>query len=203
VSRPGVLLDRDGTLVDFFRDPELGAVISAFHPDQLRLLPGTVEGLRLLQEGGYVLGMATNQPGAAKGQIPERAIHRTNEALLVMLADQGVRIDAVEVCLHHPEGGPGGDPALVCDCDCRKPRPGMLARLMARLDLDPARSWMIGDAAVDVAAARAAGLRAGLLFEAGRCEMCPLRMGAEALGRSLPDAAAPRLDALARLILGA
>jgi D-glycero-D-manno-heptose 1,7-bisphosphate phosphatase len=200
-GRRGAVLDRDGTLVDFVRDPELGSVVSAFHPDQLRIYPGVVEGLSALQSAGFALAIASNQPGAAKGQIPVDAIHRTNAALVDMLAARGVHIEAVEACLHHPEGGPGGDPALAMACDCRKPRPGMLLALAAKLGLSAERSWMIGDAAVDVAAARAAGFRAGLVFERGRCEMCPVRHGPDALADGGPDAVAGRLDELARVIL--
>ncbi len=199
-ARPGVLLDRDGTLIDFVRDVELGAVVSAFHPDHIRFYPGVVEGLALLQEAGFVLAIATNQPGAAKGQVPESAITRTNEALVDRLAAQGIRIEAVRACLHHPEGGPGGDPALASDCGCRKPKPGMLLSLVSELGLDPSRSWMVGDAAVDVLAARGAGLRAGLIFEWGRCEMCPVRGGFDDLGLIRPDASASRFDELARRI---
>jgi D-glycero-D-manno-heptose 1,7-bisphosphate phosphatase len=76
-----ILLDRDGTLVDVVRDEELGVVNVAFHPSQLRLLQGVVEGLRLLRDAGYVFGIATNQPGPAKGQISIEAVARTNLAL--------------------------------------------------------------------------------------------------------------------------
>jgi len=198
--KAGVLLDRDGTLIDFVRDPELGAVVSAFHPDHVRFLPGVVEGLSLLTDAGFVLGMATNQPGAAKGQIPESAIHRTNQAICDVLAARGVRIAAVRACLHHTEGGPGGDPALVRPCDCRKPRPGMLLSLMEELDLEPSRTFYVGDAAVDMMAARAAGVRAGLVFELGRCEMCPVRYGFDDIPMIRPDLCAARFDELARLI---
>jgi FMN phosphatase YigB (HAD superfamily) len=78
----------------------------------------------------------------------------------------------------------------------------MLLALIAKLGLDPARSWMIGDASVDVLAARAAGVQAGLLFDLGRCEMCPVRTGFDDIPMIRPDASAPRMDGLARVILG-
>lgn len=198
--RRAAILDRDGTLIDFHRDAELGAVVSAFHPDQIRLLPGVIEGLRLLASAGFTLAMATNQPGAAKGQFPRSAIARTNQALLALLAAEGVVLAALAVCEHHPEGGPGGDASLVGPCDCRKPAPGLLLRLRDELDLDPAETWMIGDTAADVQAARRAGMRAGLILETQRCELCPLRVGDERAPVS-PDLVAPRLDALARAIV--
>jgi D-glycero-D-manno-heptose 1,7-bisphosphate phosphatase len=159
--RRGVVLDRDGTIVDVVRDAELGVVVTAFHPAQLRLLPGALDGMRRLADAGFALAIATNQPGAAKGQIPLRAIERTNRALVELLREAGVPI--------------------------------------ARdLDLDAPRSWMIGDAASDIAAAHAAGMRGGLLMDPRRCELCPLRSGPAHLR---PDRAAPRLDLLADAIL--
>jgi D-glycero-D-manno-heptose 1,7-bisphosphate phosphatase len=192
------ILDRDGTIIDVVRDEETGAVTVAFHPDHLRLLSGAVEGMRELQRAGYVLAMATNQPAPAKGQFSSDAVRRTNDALVARLASEGVTIAAVEACMHHPKGGPGGDAALVRDCDCRKPKPGMLNALMTRLGGDRASSWMIGDAAGDVEAAHAAGLRAGLVFATNRCELCPLRGGPAAL---LPDAHGATLRDLAGAIV--
>ncbi len=201
MARRGAILDRDGTLIDFHRDAELGAVVSAFHPDQIRLLPGVIEGLRALAHAGFTLAIATNQPGAAKGQIPWAAIARTNEALVARLGREGIAIAEVAVCAHHPEGGPGGDAALVRACECRKPAPGLLVALTRSLDLDVAQSWMIGDTDADVGAARRAGMRAGLLLDVRRCELCPFR-GSEDRGLA-PDVVAPRLDALARAIVAA
>ncbi|WP_437737953.1 HAD-IIIA family hydrolase [Sorangium sp. So ce1335] len=198
MARRGIVLDRDGTLIDVVRDPELGVVVTAFHPDQIRLLPGAVEGLRRLADAGFLLAIATNQPGAAKGQVPWAAIERTNRALVDRLREAGVAIAALAACPHHPEGGPGGDPALIGPCDCRKPKPGLLTSIARDLDLDVAASWMVGDAPSDVAAARAAGMRAGLLLDRRRCELCPLRGEAD-LPR--PDRVAPRLDLMAAEIL--
>jgi D-glycero-D-manno-heptose 1,7-bisphosphate phosphatase len=199
VLRPGIILDRDGTLIDVVRDEETGTVSVAFHPDQLRLLPGVIEGLQALAAAGYGFALASNQPGPAKGQYSVAAVERTNRALLDLLAASGIVIDVVEVCMHHPEGGPGGDPALVVNCGCRKPRPGLLLNALARAGFDPARTWMLGDSAADVGAARAANLRAALVFPTNRCEICPLRAGPSVR----PDLVAPRFDELARAILRA
>jgi len=202
VKRPAVLLDRDGTLIDFFRDEELGVVTPAFHPDQIRFLPGVIEGLRALAQAGFVLAIATNQPGAAKGQLSLSAIERANRALLDRLAEHAIPIAALAACTHHPEGGPGGDPTLIRRCDCRKPAPGLLQKLIHELDLDPARSFMIGDTPTDMQAARAAGLSPALLADARRCELCLYRTTSETPERC-PDLVAPRFDALAERILQA
>jgi D-glycero-D-manno-heptose 1,7-bisphosphate phosphatase len=192
------ILDRDGTIIDVVRDEETGAISVAFHPDQLRLLAGAVDGMRALQDAGFVLAMATNQPAPAKGQFSAEAVRRTNDALVARLAAEGVRIAAVEVCMHHPEGGEGGDPALVRRCDCRKPKPGMLNALVARLSADRAASWMIGDGAGDLEAGRAAGVRTALVFAPNRCELCPLRGGPAGL---TPDVHGASLAEVARGIL--
>jgi len=197
--RPGVILDRDGTLIDVFRDDETGTVSVAFHPNQLRLLPGVIEGLKLLAAAGYGFAIASNQPGPAKGQISRAAVERTNHALLDLLSAEGIQITTVEVCMHHPDGGPGGDASLVGPCNCRKPKPGLLLAAMEHAGFDPARTWMIGDSSADVLAARAANVRGALVFATNRCEICPLRSGPEVR----PELVAPRFDDLARAILKA
>jgi D-glycero-D-manno-heptose 1,7-bisphosphate phosphatase len=191
------LLDRDGTLIDVVRDEETGTVTTAFHPDQIRLLDGVVEGLRLLVKAGYRLAIATNQPGPAKGHFSRAAVEATNAALVDRLAKLGIPIDQVAACMHHPDGGAGGDDSLVGPCACRKPKPGLLLELMRSLGASPARTWMIGDSTADVEAARAAGVRSGLLFANNRCELCPLRSGPKVL----PDAHAAKLPELANVIL--
>jgi len=192
------ILDRDGTIIDVVRDEETGTVTVAFHPEQIRILPGAIAGMRALQDGGFALAIATNQPAPAKGQFSAAAVARTNEALGSRLQQEGLRIAAFEVCMHHPEGGPGGDPALVRACECRKPKGGMLDAIVVRLGADRKGSWMLGDSAGDIEAARRAGLKAGLVFAAARCELCPLRAG---FGQLAPDASGSTLSELAAAIL--
>ena len=186
----GIILDRDGTLVDVVRDEETGVITTAFHPSQLRLMPGVVEGLRDLASAGFSLSIATNQPGPAKGHFSAKAVLATNAALVEMLAKENVHIAHVAVCMHHPSAGP---------CDCRKPKPGMLNEIIDALRLDRASSWIVGDTTTDVEAGNAAGVRTGLLFDTKRCELCPLRNGPAVKA----DAHAATFAELARVIIGA
>jgi D-glycero-D-manno-heptose 1,7-bisphosphate phosphatase len=203
VGIPGIILDRDGTLIDVFRDEESGTISTAFHPDQLKILPGVVEGLKLLGSAGFVFAMATNQPGPAKGQFSAAAVKRTNDALVAKLAAEGIAIAQVEACLHHPDGAPGGDASLVGPCACRKPLPGMLDAIAAGLGLDRARSWMVGDSAADVEAGAAAKMKTALVFASNRCELCPLREGVHLVcKRAVPDVHGGTLVAVAKAIVG-
>jgi D-glycero-D-manno-heptose 1,7-bisphosphate phosphatase len=197
------IFDRDGTIIDVFRDEETGTVGVAFHPSQLRLLSGAVEGMLALQGAGFQLAIASNQPAPAKGQFSAEAVRRTNDALVALLAERGVTIGTVEVCMHHPEGGPGGDPSLVGPCDCRKPRPGLLTKILDRLGADRGTSWMVGDSEGDVQAGRAAGMRTGLVFATNRCELCPLRPEAGGPARLRPDVHGATLADIAAAILRA
>ncbi|PZR06398.1 MAG: sugar-phosphatase [Archangium gephyra] len=174
MSRPAVIFDRDGTLIDVLRDEETGAIFTAFHPSQLRWLPGAVEGLKLLADAGFVLAVATNQPGVAKGHFSRAALDKTHAAMREFFASHGITLAAIESCMHHPEGGPCGDATLVGRCDCRKPKPGLINTLVDSLDLDVKRTWMVGDALSDVEAARNAGVQPLLVRADKRCEGCPL-----------------------------
>lgn len=197
--RPGIILDRDGTLIDVVRDEETGVTSVAWSPSQLRLLPGVLDGLGLLKAAGFGFAIATNQPGPAKGQFSVEAVHRTHHALVAALAEAGIAIASVEVCWHHPEGSPHGVQELVTSCDCRKPKPGLLLRALDNGEFDPAQSWMIGDSPTDVEAAQQAQVRSALVFVHNRCELCPLRNGSPIV----PDVVAPRFDEVARRIIAA
>jgi D-glycero-D-manno-heptose 1,7-bisphosphate phosphatase len=199
-ARPLLVLDRDGTLVDFVRDEETGFVGVAFHPSQLRLLAGVERGLKKLQNAGYRFAIATNQPGPAKGQYTAEAMARTNDALVVMLRDLDIDVEYIASCMHHPDGGPGGDAALVGPCDCRKPKAGLLEEIFSALGAPRETSWVVGDQLSDVMAGKVLGLKTALLLDVRRCELCPNKGSAHS---AKPDVTVPTLDALADLLLAA
>jgi len=152
--RPAAFLDRDGVLnVD--RD-------YVHRADQLEWIDGVPETIRLLNDAGYLVIVVTNQSGVARGYYDEAAIHTLHDHMRDTLAAQGSRIDAFYYCPHHPQGQIA---AYTMRCDCRKPGSGMLEQAARDWDIDRARSFMIGDKDIDIAAATAFGIR-GALFNA-------------------------------------
>ncbi len=156
---PVVFLDRDGTL-----NAENGHIRA---PEQLQLLPQIAESLKKLREAGYRLIVITNQPVIARGEASEEDVAAVHRKLEWELGLNGVFIDALFYCPHHPDSGfPGERPELKVVCNCRKPAIGMFEKACAELPVDISRSWMIGDTTLDLEFAHRAGLRS-ILVETG------------------------------------
>lgn len=146
--RPAVFMDRDGTISE-----EIGYVD---HVSRFRLLPRSSAAIRLLNELSVPVVVVTNQAGAARGYFEEAMIGRVHAAMSEQLARDGARVDGIYYCPHHPSVGP---PHLRIDCDCRKPRPGLIERACRDLGLDPARSFMVGDKNSDAELATRVGAK--------------------------------------------
>lgn len=183
--RPAVFLDRDGTLT------VEGEWIT--RREALELVPGATEALRLLASAGFALVLVTNQSAVARGLIDEAELAYIHAHLAELLAAGGAHLDALYHCPHHPTEGRG---VWKRECDCRKPKPGLVLRAARELDLDLSRSWMIGDAARDLEAGWAAGVR-GVLVATGKGAREIERMRAT----RAPDHFAPDVLAAARWIL--
>jgi D-glycero-D-manno-heptose 1,7-bisphosphate phosphatase len=187
MGRVGVFIDRDGTL-----NEEVGYVN---HLDRLRLLPRSAEAVRLLNDAGVATILVTNQSGVARGYFPEKLVREVNAQIERLLAAEGARLDAIYYCPHHPDVGP---PGLRLDCNCRKPRTGMLVRGARELGVDLARSYMVGDTLRDVECAQAAGALAIMVrtgYGKGEQEYHPMR------DCVIPDhTAADLLDAAAWIV---
>jgi D-glycero-D-manno-heptose 1,7-bisphosphate phosphatase len=154
-GRPAAFIDRDGCLTE-----EVGYVN---HASRIRLLPRTAEAVRRLNAAGVPAVMVTNQAGIARGYFSEDVLRAANEAVESQLAEGQARLDGLYVCMHHPTEGA---PPYRADCDCRKPRPGLLLRAARELGLDLAASVMIGDRISDVAVGQSVGA-AGVLVLTG------------------------------------
>jgi len=152
VSRPAIFMDRDGTL-----SHEIGYVN---HASRFQLFPWAVDAVRLVNRAGWAAVLVTNQAGVARGYFPESVIHEVHGRVQAALAAGDARLDGLYVCMHHPSAG---EPPYRQDCECRKPRPGMLLRAQRELDLDLARSWVVGDRHGDLQVAWNAGARGALV----------------------------------------
>ncbi len=154
---PGVLVDRDGTLI---RD--VGYLDRAA---ELELLPRAAEALRLLSQQGLKVAIVTNQSAVGRGLITEGALEKIHRELEQMLGARGASIDAVYYCPHHPTEALGGYRVV---CECRKPDTGMARRAAADLGLDLARSYVVGDQATDMELAARIGARGILIAPEGK-----------------------------------
>jgi D-glycero-D-manno-heptose 1,7-bisphosphate phosphatase len=175
VSGKAVFLDRDGVL-----NRALERDGKPYPPTSLaefEILPGVPEACARLKAAGFLLVVATNQPDVGRGTLGREVVETLHAHLVRVLP-----IDWVEVCYH-----PGGQ----TQCDCRKPKPGMLLRAARELDIDPGQSWMVGDRWRDIDCGQAAGCRT-IFIDYGYAETL----------KALPDFRCHSLLEAARIILG-
>ena len=172
-GRPAIFLDRDGTL-----NQPVGFIN---HVSLFRLYPWTTEAVRLINQSGFAAVVVTNQSGVARGLYSEELVEEVHARLREMLAESGAHLDAVYYCPHESSGS---------ECDCRKPKPGMLRRAERELGIDLSRSYVVGDSPSDLETARGVGARSALVLTGyGRGNYEKLRDES----RRLPDIVAPNL----------
>jgi D-glycero-D-manno-heptose 1,7-bisphosphate phosphatase len=146
--RPAVFIDRDGTIAE-----EVGYLN---HVSRFRMFPFVAGALRRLNEAGCPVIVVTNQSGVARGYFPESLVHEVHQRMMQQLSESGARVDAIYYCPHTPSE----------NCNCRKPRTGMLERAAREHSLDLRRSFVVGDRYADVELARNAHAR-GILVRTG------------------------------------
>ncbi len=154
MNRPAVFVDRDNTLIHdpgYLRDP-----------NQVRLLDGVAHGIKRLRDAGYLVVVASNQSGVARGLLTEADVACIHARIQELLHHSGTQIDAFYYCPYLP-GDEAVRPEYRVDSDLRKPRPGMLLLAAREHAIELARSWMIGDSPRDAQAGRAAGCRTILI----------------------------------------
>jgi D-glycero-D-manno-heptose 1,7-bisphosphate phosphatase len=144
-----VFLDRDGVL-----NKEMGDYVCRL--EDFHVLEQNIEPLKTLQSKGYLLIVATNQGGLAKGWYTEEELAKMHAHLRDVYQQHGVKFTDIFYCPHHPD--------FTGDCDCRKPKPGMLLEGIKKYNIDPAQSYFIGDRERDVIAGTAAGVK-GILID--------------------------------------
>lgn len=137
--RPGVFLDRDGTIAE-----EVGYLN---HISRFRLLPHTADAIRRLNDAGLPVFVVTNQSGVGRGYFPESLVQATHDLLTQLLAAEGARLDGIYYCPHGSADG----------CECRKPKIGMLQQAAKDHSIDLRKSFVVGDRYGDVELAQRAG----------------------------------------------
>lgn len=155
MSRPAVFLDRDGTI-----NEQRGYIN---HISRFVLLPGTAEAVRLLNEHGFLAIIVTNQSGVARGYFPIELVNEVHEHLKELLRKEGTYVDGIFFCPHYHRGEVG---EYTIECNCRKPRPGLIEKARKNLDIDMAGSYLIGDRVSDIELAKRCNLK-GVLVKTG------------------------------------
>lgn len=161
-KQKAVFLDRDGTInkyVGFLRNI-----------DDFELIEGVAEAIKLINQSGYLAIVVTNQPVIARGEVSWEELNEIHKKMATLLGKEGAYVDGIYICPHHPDKGFEGErPEYKIDCDCRKPKPGLLLQAAKDFNIDLSESYMIGDSHRDVEAGENAGVKKSIRV-AENCE---------------------------------
>ena len=157
-KQKAVFLDRDGT-INVYK----GFICNV---QEIELIDGVAEAIARLNQSGYLTIVVTNQPVIARGECSFEELEQMHDKIETLLGEQGAFVDDIFYCPHHTDKGFEGErPELKFDCDCRKPKPGMLLQAAEKYNIDLSRSYMVGDSMNDVEAGNRAGCTSILLGE--------------------------------------
>ena len=155
-KQKAVFLDRDGTInkyVGFLRNV-----------DEFKLLDGVGDAIKKINASGYLAIVVTNQPVIARGEVSFEELEAIHNKMETLLGKEGAYLDGVYFCPHHPHKGYEGErPELKFDCNCRKPKPGMLMEAARDFNIDLSQSWMVGDGEIDIKAGQNVGCQTALI----------------------------------------
>ena len=151
-----IFLDRDGTM-----NVSKGFISKA---DDLELIPGTIDAIKAINKSGALAIVITNQPVIARGECSFEELHNIHNKLKTLLGEKGAFVDDIFYCPHHPDKGFEGEvPELKFDCECRKPKTGMIEEAVKKYNIDLSKSYMVGDSTMDLETARNAGIKSVLV----------------------------------------
>lgn len=157
-KQKAVFIDRDGTInkyVGFLK-----------HKEEFELLPKVSEAIRKINCSEYLAIVVTNQPVIARGEVEIDELEEIHNKMETLLGEDGAFVDKIFFCPHHPDKGYEGERIeYKIECDCRKPKPGMILKAAEEFNIDLASSWMIGDSDNDISAGKAAGCKTALIGE--------------------------------------
>lgn len=170
-KQKAIFLDRDGVLNE--------EVDNLSHIDDLHILPWTAEGLKTINKSEYLALVVTNQPMIAKGFLKETELDEIHKKLESEIGKEWAYLDDIYYCPHHPDRWFEGEiPELKIDCDCRKPKTGMIDRAVQQYNIDITNSWIIGDSTTDIQTGKNAWLktvavRTGYAWDDGKYSVTP------------------------------
>ena len=157
-KQKAIFLDRDGTINKY-----VGFLRSI---DDFELIDGVAEAIRQINESGYLAIVVTNQPVIARGEVSWEELNEIHKKMATLLGKKGAYVDGIYICPHHPDKGFEGErPEYKIDCDCRKPKPGLLLNAAKDFNIDLSQSIMIGDSDRDVEAGINAGCKSSIKIE--------------------------------------
>ena len=160
-KQKAVFLDRDGTInkyVGFLKNI-----------NEFELIDGVATAIHKINESGYLAIVVTNQPVIARGEVSFEGLEEIHNKMETLLGREGAYLDAIYYCPHHPHKGYEGERSeLKMNCDCRKPKPGMLLKAAKDFNIDLSQSWMIGDSENDIKAGANAGCKTVLFSNKNR-----------------------------------
>ena len=166
--KKAAFLDRDGVLNEIVFNEDTELLDSPMDIQELKLLPGAAEAVKILKEEGYLVFIITNQPAAAKGKTSLGKLFDINKKLTELIPE----IDDVFMCPHHPEGDKvRGLKTLIKSCGCRKPKSGLIEEACSKYAVDRSESFMAGDSFTDVQCGRAAALKT-VFIGSYKCDIC-------------------------------
>ena len=159
-KQKAIFLDRDGTInhyVGFLR-----------RVNEFELAENSAEAIKKINSSGYLAIVITNQPVIARGETTYEELEEIHNKMETELGKFGAYLDGIYFCPHHPDQGYEGEvPELKVNCDCRKPKPGMLLKAAKDFNIDLSKSFMIGDSDIDVQAGINAGCKSIKIVEGG------------------------------------
>lgn len=159
-KQKAIFLDRDGTI-----NKHVGFLTK---PEQFELLPGVAEAIKMINKSGYLAIVVTNQPVIARGDCTWKELEQIHDKMETELGKEGAFLDAIYICPHHKDKGFEGErPEYKFDCECRKPKPGLLLQAAKDFNIDLSQSVMIGDSESDLKAGINAGLKESYIINNG------------------------------------
>jgi len=164
-KQKAIFLDRDGTInkyVGFLKNI-----------DDFELCEGACEAIKKINDSGFLAVVVTNQPVIARGEVTFGELQEIHNKMETLLGEKGAYLDGIYYCPHHPHKGYEGEiPELKFDCDCRKPKPGMLIRASEDYNIDLNQSWIVGDGENDILCGKNAGCKTAFIGSDGIADIC-------------------------------